>query len=315
VHAAYSQLARFEDYPRFMEEVEAVQRIDDTHVHWKTIMSNRPVEWDAEITEQEPDRCIAWHNVSGPTNAGKIELQPMGPDTSRVTLTLHSEPEQVPGSPAGNDEEAMTRKIRQDLARLKDFIETRGSGSGAGKDMAQGAQAESQGSQTAGDSIGKAVGRTAQEQQDAASAAQPDHGPPGAASVAASTYAAGSEGWAGNEDPAEPVTSSTRNATQQNSASEPPQAAPTTQSPSSLSRSLDERATGGRFSVAEEVSLDEQSDDARRVGQMPPELNAAGAVGANPSEAMAQSLEPAGRNARDEEKLKQSLDRAVPPSE
>ncbi|HEY0844296.1 MAG TPA: SRPBCC family protein [Noviherbaspirillum sp.] len=125
VHTAYNQLTQFEDYPRFMEEVEAVRQIDDTHLHWKTVMSNRPVEWDAEITEQEPDRCIAWRNVSGPTNTGKVEVEPAGPDSSRVTLTIQVEPEQVPGSSADNGEQQMAQRLRLDLARLKEFIESR----------------------------------------------------------------------------------------------------------------------------------------------------------------------------------------------
>jgi len=122
-YAAYRQLTRFEDYPRFMEEVRAVRRLDDTHLHWTTTISNRTVDWDAEITEQEAGRCIAWRNVSGPTNAGKVEVQPAGDDASRVVMMLESEPEQVPGSKAGNSEEAMERRLKLDLARLKELIE------------------------------------------------------------------------------------------------------------------------------------------------------------------------------------------------
>jgi uncharacterized membrane protein len=130
VHTAYNQLTQFEEYPRFMEDVESVRQLDDTHLHWTTKMANRPVEWDAEITEQEPDRCIAWHNTSGPTNAGKVEVQELGPDTAQVTFTLHSEPQQLPGSMSGYTEEELAQRLRQDLARLKDFIEAHGSETG-----------------------------------------------------------------------------------------------------------------------------------------------------------------------------------------
>lgn len=130
VQAAYSQLTQFEEYPRFMEAVESVQQIDDTHLHWTTNSANRPVEWDAEITEQEPDRCIAWHNTSGALNTGKVELQSLGPDTSQVTFTLRTEPEQLPGAMTGESEQEMALRLKQDLARLKDFIEAHGSEAG-----------------------------------------------------------------------------------------------------------------------------------------------------------------------------------------
>jgi hypothetical protein len=177
LHTAYTQLTRFEDYPRFMDEVETVQQIDDTHLHWTTVMSNRPVEWDAEITEQEPDRCIAWHNVDGPTNAGKVELQPVGPDMSRVVFTLESRPEQVPGSLAGYSEEEMARRLKLDLARLKDFIEAHGTEAGADP--------------------------------------QEGRGSPRNSPVPTSSYAAGSEGFAGVEEPTAPVTSSARTVAEQ----------------------------------------------------------------------------------------------------
>jgi uncharacterized membrane protein len=143
VHMVYDRLTRFEEYPRFMEDVESVQQIDDTHLHWTTKMANRPVEWDAEITEQEPDRCIAWRNTSGPTNSGKVKLQQSGPDTAQVTFTLHSAPEQVQGSMAGYTEEELALRLKQDLARLKDFIEGHGSGTGGGSVQQGSAEAPS----------------------------------------------------------------------------------------------------------------------------------------------------------------------------
>lgn len=174
VHTAYNQLTQFEDYPQFMEDVDAVRQIDDTHLHWKGMMSNRAVEWDAEISEQEPDRCIAWHNTSGPSNSARVEVQALGQDASRVTVTLESEPQQVPGSPAGNSEQELAQRLKTELARLKDFVERR-------------------------------------PQQENIQSAQGEHGSPRHSPASMSSYAAGSEGWAGDEDPSAPVTSAGRN--------------------------------------------------------------------------------------------------------
>lgn len=59
--------------------------------------------------------------------------------------------------------------------------------------------------------------------------------------------------------------------------------------------------------VAEEVSLDLQSDASRRVGAAPPE-NAPG----KPAEALADALQPPPEG--NDEILKQAVERAVPPS-
>jgi hypothetical protein len=163
VHTAYHQLTQFEDYPHFMQDVETVHQLDDTHLRWSTKLSYQTLEWDAEITEQLPDRCIAWRNLSGPSKAGKVELQPLGSEKARVTFTMECEPSEILAAPEGNAEAVMAQQLEQDLARFKAFIETRG------------AQA-------------------------------------GSAPVPTSSYAAGSEGWDGNEDPAEPALSSARNA-------------------------------------------------------------------------------------------------------
>lgn len=128
-HTAYDCLSHFEEYPHFMEDVEDVRRVDSNHLHWVTRMDNRPVEWEAEITEQEADRCIAWHNVSGPGNSGKLELQALDDASSRVTFTWHLDADQVPGPKAGDTDALMAQRLREDMARMKDFIEATSSNS------------------------------------------------------------------------------------------------------------------------------------------------------------------------------------------
>ncbi|NEX63278.1 hypothetical protein [Noviherbaspirillum galbum] len=121
-----------------------------------------------------------------------------------------------------------------------------------------------------------------------------------------SSYGAGSEGWDGTEDPSSPVTSADSGSEDASGLQDAARQDQGTQSDYNLSDG-DE----GRFRVAEEVSTDMQSDDARRVGQMPPEINASG-VGANPAEAMGDAmLQPDGE---EKEALRKSINRAVPPS-
>lgn len=351
VQVAYNQLTQFEDYPQFMQDVETVQQLDDTHLHWTTRMSNRSVEWDAEIVEQEPDRCIAWRNVSGPTNAGKVEVQPLGDETARVTLTLEAEPERVPGSMDGYGETEMAQRLQQDLARIKQYLESRGAASGAWRGEVHDREVTMRDRDTAkqpgGEALGTAIGdqpggqATETPHQAGATAPQPS------AAAKTSSYAAGSEGWDGNEDPGEPVISSTRNAaggkpsdsaagtqSQQQSAPSPEstagkQTSQATTSEYTLSRPTDKETQDGRYSVAEEQNFDQQSDAARRVGQVPQDIGAAGLTGADPADAMSQSLQQEtdvenGKENADKgkvnddrdgtTKLKQSVQRSIPPS-
>ncbi|HEY8607944.1 MAG TPA: SRPBCC family protein [Noviherbaspirillum sp.] len=163
-HLAYQTLSHFETYPQFMDDVEAVQQLDPTHLHWTTRMANRAVEWDAEITEQERGRCIAWHNTSGPTNTGRVDVEPVGEGAARVTITLHAEPEQVPGAMSGYTEQDMALRLKQDMARFKDMIE-----GVPGGDAGQGTAAGT----TAGNAMGNATGDAANNAANNATAAAP----------------------------------------------------------------------------------------------------------------------------------------------
>src|SRR5678815_5719860 len=60
---AYDQWTQFEEFPSFMEGVESVTQIDDSHLHWRANIGGTIEEWDAEITEQIPDKRIAWRST------------------------------------------------------------------------------------------------------------------------------------------------------------------------------------------------------------------------------------------------------------
>ena len=126
VSTAYRQLTRFEQYPRFMEDVEEVRQVDDTHLHWHTRAGNLDLEWDAEITEQVPDRCIAWRNLNGPRYEGKIELRPTESDRTEVRLTMECDPKQQVLAQHGDAQKAINDRTEHDLARFKKFIEKLG---------------------------------------------------------------------------------------------------------------------------------------------------------------------------------------------
>ena len=130
VQTAYNQGTQFEEFPRFMEGVESVQQLDDTHLRWVAEIGGKRHEWEAEITSQEPDRHVAWRATDGKDNAGSVRFEPIGSDRTRVAVEMTYEPEGMVeklGSAVGVDD----RRVKNDLERFKDLIESRGSESGA----------------------------------------------------------------------------------------------------------------------------------------------------------------------------------------
>lgn len=118
----YNQWTQFEEFPEFMTGIEEARQLDDTHVHWKARLGGRQREWDAEITEQEPDRRISWKSVSGAHNAGTVRFKPLGKDRTEVHLLLVYDTE----GPAESMAHALGRigkRVKQSLLEFKDFAE------------------------------------------------------------------------------------------------------------------------------------------------------------------------------------------------
>jgi len=130
VHEAYNQWTQFEEFPRFMQGVDEVRQLDDTHLRWVASVGGHQQQWDAQITEQEPDRVVAWRAIGGKHNAGRVSFAPIDPQTTQVTVELEYEPEGLTegiGSALG----LASRRVKGDLDRFKELIETRGSATGA----------------------------------------------------------------------------------------------------------------------------------------------------------------------------------------
>ena len=130
VRAVYNQWTQFEDFPRFMEGIDEVKQLDDTHLHWKATVGGKTNEWDAEVTEQLPDERVAWKSTSGTSNAGVVTFHRLDEHRTKVMVQLDWEPEGVLetlGSAVGSDD----RRVKGDLERFKELIESSGAESGA----------------------------------------------------------------------------------------------------------------------------------------------------------------------------------------
>ena len=136
VSTAYDQWTQFEEFPSFMDGVEKVKQLDDTHLHWVASIGGHQEEWDAEITEQIPDERIAWKATSGKGNAGVVTFHRLDDQRSKIMLQLDWESEgmvEALGAMVGQDD----RKVKGDLERFKELVEKRGTASGAWRDKVE----------------------------------------------------------------------------------------------------------------------------------------------------------------------------------
>jgi uncharacterized membrane protein len=130
VRTAYDQWTQFESFPEFMEGVKSVRQLDDTTLEWDAEIAGREKRWTARITQQEPDERVAWTAVDGAHNAGVVTFHRLDDDQTRVTLQLDVEPE-GPVEAVGDALGVVKRRVKGDMERFKEFIESRGTETGA----------------------------------------------------------------------------------------------------------------------------------------------------------------------------------------
>jgi uncharacterized membrane protein len=130
VRVAYDQWTQFEEFPRFMEGVERVVQRDVKTLDWTAEIAGQRKEWTAEITDQTPDTRVAWKSVSGDDNAGAVLFEPLEARRTRVTLKMDADPEGVIET-IGANLGFLERRVKGDLERFKEFIESRGAETGA----------------------------------------------------------------------------------------------------------------------------------------------------------------------------------------
>jgi len=120
--------SRFENFPRFMEHVVAVEAREGGKTHWKvTGPALLPIEWDAVTTEVIPNRKIAWRSVEGSAvrHEGDVRFEQVAGGT-RIHVRMGYLP---PGGAIGHVAAAFLggdpkHLMDDDLLRLKSLLET-----------------------------------------------------------------------------------------------------------------------------------------------------------------------------------------------
>jgi uncharacterized membrane protein len=143
VQQAYNQWTQFEDFPKFMDGIQSVQQLDDTHVHWVAEIRGESREWTTEITEQQPDEKIAWKTIKGEVkNDGVVTFEPVGDSQTRVNVAMDVEGQSTTENVAGDLLGIVKSQVRGDLERFKQLIESRDEATGAYRGSVQDGEAE-----------------------------------------------------------------------------------------------------------------------------------------------------------------------------
>jgi uncharacterized membrane protein len=127
VQQAYNQWTQFEDFPKFMEGIQSVQQLDDTHVQWVAEIRGESRQWTTEITEQRPNEKVAWKTIEGEVkNDGVVTFEQVGDGQTRVNLQMEVEGESTAENLAGDLLGIVESQVHGDLERFKQMIEDRG---------------------------------------------------------------------------------------------------------------------------------------------------------------------------------------------
>jgi uncharacterized membrane protein len=119
----------FENLPRFMHNLEAVEVRDGKRSRWVARgPAGKSVDWEAEIINEVPNELIGWRSIEGSeiSNAGSVAFKPAsGGRGTEVRVHLRYDP------PAGKLGATVSRilgedpavNVQEDLQRLKMLVE------------------------------------------------------------------------------------------------------------------------------------------------------------------------------------------------
>jgi uncharacterized membrane protein len=116
VDAAYDQWTRFEELPRFIDGVDEVQEVDETHLRWRASYNGASAEWTCEVVELRPQERIAWRSTSGATHGGVLSFLRLDEATTRVMVMAEID---------GADRDAVAAQIGAALSGFKALMERR----------------------------------------------------------------------------------------------------------------------------------------------------------------------------------------------
>lgn len=126
VDEVYKLWADFENFPKFMEPIKSVEKIDDRRSRWVVEGPfDTTIQWQAETTTLEENKRIAWNSIEGDVKtSGQVTFMQLPEDQTQVTVTLQYTPKaglsSVIADKLFGDLEG---QLKENLRRFKVFAE------------------------------------------------------------------------------------------------------------------------------------------------------------------------------------------------
>ncbi|HET6866002.1 MAG TPA: SRPBCC family protein [Solirubrobacteraceae bacterium] len=122
IQTAYNQWTQYEEWPQFMHRVKRVSQEDPAKVSFATKIWGKTKEFEAKIVTARPDEKIKWEVTQGMNHTGWITFHEIGPQLTRLELSLDLEPGGLLEK-AARGMRHVKRAARGDLHRFKAYIE------------------------------------------------------------------------------------------------------------------------------------------------------------------------------------------------
>jgi uncharacterized membrane protein len=86
----YACCSRFEELPRFITSLQDVQKIDETHFSFTSLLDGKEYRTVLQIVLRVPERRIAWQAMTNSFPRGVILFEPLSDRTTEITVKLRS---------------------------------------------------------------------------------------------------------------------------------------------------------------------------------------------------------------------------------
>jgi uncharacterized membrane protein len=133
VEVVFELYSDFERFPEWMKSIKEVRQTGERMTRWTAEAPLMNVEWEAETTEFEPNRKLAWRTVRGDVQMeGEVTFEDAGQGTTRMHFSLNYEP------PAGRLGSLVAhllgsdpaKQVEEDLQQFAQLAERQAAGKG-----------------------------------------------------------------------------------------------------------------------------------------------------------------------------------------